>query len=286
MTIAQARQFYKQDMKKYEVENNLELLGHLAVISKRGFTSDMDIENLQTLINTITYWYEFKYPERYFEFSEGIIDLNYKNNNVLSKMMNIQELLYRLTPKQNSFIACEYHSTTGGIRKIYHEKEEIGYQNMGFIHISGIYIEGTKAQDDIFIHFDTSSGLCEISSTLHKQITNVPIQIEKALGLLRDKYGESIDLSSLENCIYIHECDLELRHKILQMVALKILYSKETIPEHGYKRAKLFIQEFNNEFGLALSTDEIDNIMNFFKQNSSHHDTSIKNKLKIFQKKP
>lgn len=46
MTIAQARQFYKQDMKKYEVENNLELLGHLAVISKRGFTSDMDIENL------------------------------------------------------------------------------------------------------------------------------------------------------------------------------------------------------------------------------------------------
>ena len=55
---------------------------------------------------------------------------------------------------------------------------------------------------------------------------------------------------------------MELRHRILQLVALKLVYSKNTIPERGYERAKRFINEFNKKLGegsaIALS-GEINN---------------------------
>lgn len=54
---------------------------------------------------------------------------------------------------------------------------------------------------------------------------------------------------------------MELRHRILQSVALKLLYSRNTIPERGYERAKRFINEFNKKLGLELSTEQIDEII-------------------------
>ena len=54
---------------------------------------------------------------------------------------------------------------------------------------------------------------------------------------------------------------MELRHRILQLVALKLLYSRNTIPERGYERAKRFINEFNKKLGLTLSAEQIDEII-------------------------
>lgn len=65
----------------------------------------------------------------------------------------------------------------------------------------------------------------------------------------------------MEKCIYDHNCDIELRERLLQLVALKLLYSKNTIPERGYERAKRFINEFNKKLGLTLSMKEIDEII-------------------------
>ena len=59
-----------------------------------------------------------------------------------------------------------------------------------------------------------------------------------------------------------HNCDLELRKRILQLIALKLLYSQNTTPGRGYKRAKKFIDEFNKELHLNLSSEKIDNIIN------------------------
>ena len=55
---------------------------------------------------------------------------------------------------------------------------------------------------------------------------------------------------------------MELRHRILQLVALKLLYSRNTIPERGYERAKRFINEFNKELDVKLTTKQIDEIVN------------------------
>lgn len=61
--------------------------------------------------------------------------------------------------------------------------------------------------------------------------------------------------------MYDHNCDVELRNKVLQLVALKLLYSRRTIPERGYERAKRFINEFNKKMNLNISTEEIDNVI-------------------------
>ena len=40
-----------------------------------------------------------------------------------------------------------------------------------------------------------------------------------------------------------------------------MIYSKSTLPEYGYIRAKRFIRMINKEYDLNLTTDRIDQIM-------------------------
>ena len=74
-------------------------------------------------------------------------------------------------------------------------------------------------------------------------------------------YSNDLDFTALEECIYNHNCDTELRNKILQLAALKLLYSRNTTPERGYERAKRLINEFNKKLKLHLTTDEIDELI-------------------------
>lgn len=76
-----------------------------------------------------------------------------------------------------------------------------------------------------------------------------------------NKYSDKLDLTELKESIFNYKCDNELRNKVLQLVALKLLYSKNTIPNRGYERAKRFINEFNKKLNLALSIEEIDEII-------------------------
>ena len=110
-----------------------------------------------------------------------------------------------------------------------------------------------------YIFADSENGIVNSSRNLKEYIgADVNITLEELLVILKDKYNDNLNLINLENCIYNHNCDIELRNKILKLVALKLLYSKSTLPHRGYERAKRFIDEFNKELGLSLSTEEID----------------------------
>ena len=87
------------------------------------------------------------------------------------------------------------------------------------------------------------------------------ISLDQLLPIFKEKYSDELDYTELKDSVYNHNCDMELRNRLLQLVALKLLYSKNTIPERGYERAKRFINEFNKKIGLTLSTEEIDEIM-------------------------
>lgn len=58
-----------------------------------------------------------------------------------------------------------------------------------------------------------------------------------------------------------HSYDLELRRRLLQIVVLKLLYSKNTTPEMGYIRVQKFVEEFNQELKLTISLKEAHEIM-------------------------
>lgn len=268
MTIAQSERFYEQDLKKYNVAKNKELLTWLKGITKNGYYPFIDIEELQQLINNIVYWYEMKYPEREMQFYEGTIDIRFKNIETLSKVMDIQQLMYRLPHNQLCLMQCNYRSNGGGLADIYNDKREIiGHKAELFM---SIYRKNCKRYDELGVSFsliklpsflliaDADGGKVNIDHDLKEYVNKESITLDELLVLFKEKYSDELDFTKLEECIYEHNCDIELRRRILQLVALKLLYSKKTIPERGYERAKRFINEFNQKLGLNLSTQEID----------------------------
>lgn len=281
MTIAQAERFYEQDSKKYEVLKNKELLSWLKNSVKNGYHPFIDIEGLQELVDDITNWYEIKYPEREMKFYGGIGYFDFENMKSLSKLMNIKQLMYRLPREQLYLMECDYRSTGGGIESIYDDNNEIiGQKPILFMSIYRKNIESSMVPN-FLLHADTDSGKVEIDYNLEDYVNTDSITLDELLNLFKEKYSEEFSFTELEKCVYDHNCDVELRNKVLQLVALKLLYSRRTIPERGYERSKRFINEFNKKMGLNISTEEIDNAINKDYTNTEKVDTvKEKNPLK------
>lgn len=268
MTIAQAQRFYEQDTKKYDVSKNKELLTWLRDSIKNGYHSFSDIDCLQELIDTIVNWYEMKYPEREMEFYEGTRYFNFEDMKTLSKVMDIRQLMYRLPHKQLCLMECDYRSNGGGIRDVYNDKGEVvGQKTILFMRIDRKGVEYNPFSmcsklPDFLLHADTGSGKVDVDYNLKDYVNVDNITLDELLVLFKEKYADELGFTKLEECIYDHNCDVELRRRILQLVALKLLYSDKTIPERGYERAKRFINEFNKKMGLNLSSKEIDEAIN------------------------
>lgn len=267
MIITQAQRFYEQDTKKYDISKNKELLTWFKEAIKNGYHSFIDIENLQGLIDNIVLWYEMKYPEREMEFYEGTIDIRFKDMKTLSKVMDIRQLMYRLPSKQLRLMECDYRSNGGGMRDVYNDKGEIiGSKKILFMSIDRKGVEYnpllSSTSPDFLLNADTNSGKVNVDYNLKDYIDVDNITLDELLVLFKEKYTDELDFTKLEECIYDHDCDVELRRRVLQLVALKLLYSNRTIPERGYARAKRFINEFNKKMELNLSTEEIDEVIN------------------------
>lgn len=267
MTIAESQNFYELDTMKYNILRNEELLYWLNDMVAKGYHSFVDTENLQGLIDNIAYWYEIKYPEREMEFYEGIRHLNFNNIEVMSKMMNINQLLYRLPDTQLSLMECSYRSTGGCLNSIYNSNDEvIGYEQQLFMRIDKKVYEPSllTALGEVpyfLLYANASDGQVVPDYNIKYYTYTNKITLDELLVLFKEKHDDELDYSKLEECVFDHNCDLELRRKILQLVALKLLYSRNTIPERGYARAKRFINEFNKKMDLNLSTAEIDDVI-------------------------
>ena len=264
MTIAQARKFYEQDQREYNLEENKEFLSWFKDKIKNDYYPFIEIEELQELINNITYWYEIKYPEREFEFEEGIKNLDFKSIAPLSKSMNIYQLMYRLSDDQLCLINGEYRSNCGGIRNIYNGGSKVVDQK-AVLYIVIKQINNNYNANGInnnLIICAYPNGEVIINDDLKKYVNKERINLDELLSLLEEKYSHNLDFSVLKAVVDDHNCDLELRKRILQLIALKLLYSQNTTPGRGYKRAKKFIDEFNKELNLNLSSEKIDNIIN------------------------
>mgnify|MGYP004455934617 FL=1 len=264
MTIAQARKFYEQDQREYNLEENKEFLSWFKGKIKNDYYPFIESEELQELINNITYWYEIKYPEREFELDEGIKNLDFKSITPLSKSMNIYQLMYRLSDDQLCLINGEYRSNCGGIRNIYNGGSKVVDQK-AVLYIVIKQINNNYNANGInnnLIICAYPNGEVLINDDLKKYVDKERINLDELLSLFEEKYSHNLDFSVLNADVDDHNCDLELRKRILQLIALKLLYSQNTIPDRGYKRAKKFIDEFNKELNLNLSSEKIDNIIN------------------------
>ena len=178
--------------------------------------------------------------------------------------MNIYQLMYRLSDDQLCLINGEYRSNCGGIRNIYNGGSKVVDQK-AVLYIVIKQINNNYNANGInnnLIICAYPNGEVIINDSLKKYVDKERINLDELLSLFKEKYSHNLDFSVLKADVDDHNCDLELRKRILQLIALKLLYSQNTTPGRGYKRAKKFIDEFNKELNLNLSSEKIDNIIN------------------------
>lgn len=266
MTIAQAERFYEQDTKDYEIEKNKDFLTWLKTSIKDGYHCFIKTEELQELIDSIVNWYEIKYPERELEYFEGTMHMNFQDIRRISNVMDIRQLLFRLPHNQLCLMECGYRAKGWGQHPIYENGKEIGWKAQIFMRIS----RKNKEESDswlvkapyFLLHADHMTGELSNNYELEEYLDSEEnLNLDELLSIFKEKYTDELDFTELKESVYDHNCDMELRHRILQLVALKLLYSRNTIPERGYGRSKRFINEFNKKLGLALSTEQIDEII-------------------------
>lgn len=248
MNGIEEKNFYKKDKKQYELRNNKEFLKYLKDIINNGYVMNIDIDMLQKLIDIIVQWYEWKYPEKEFKH-------NWLQSKPMSKMMTIDELQLRLTSMQEYILNCPY---SAGLFFTNDKNETMTSIKMMKKHISHDFFES----DYIMVDVKTKDGNVSVSGELKKYINKDEIALEKLFDIFNEKYSDEFELHDLKECVFNHQCSVELRNIIIQLAATKLLYSKNTDPDFGYKRAIKLIDEFNNELGLSISRQSIDTIMN------------------------
>lgn len=266
MTIAQAERFYEQDTKDYEIEKNKDFLTWLKTSIKDGYHCFIKTEELQELIDGIVNWYEIKYPERELEYFEGTRHMDFQDIRRISDVMNIRQLLFRLPHNQLCLMECGYRAKGWGQHPIYENGKEIVWEAQIFMRISR---KNEKKSDSLLgkapyflLNADHMTGKVSKDYELEEYLDSEEnLNLDELLSIFKEKYTDELDFTELKESVYDHNCDMELRHRILQLVALKLLYSRNTIPERGYERAKRFINEFNKKLGLELSTEQIDEII-------------------------
>lgn len=288
MTIAEAQRFYNQDQHLYELSKNKEFLSWLKGKINKGYHCFLEIDEMQTLINYLTNWYEIKYPERELEYYEGIRYTNFEDVKKISGSMDIKQLMYRLPRKQLSLIECCYRACGWGQQPIYEEDKIVGWKSHIFMKITRDDIYENDVWNEklpyFFVNADPKTGIVEVNSDLEEFTDKKNITLDELYALFSSHYSEELDYKELRECLYDRNCDLTLRYKILQLVALSLLYSKNTTPERGYERAKRFINEFNKKMNLELSAEEIDEIINKDYKNEEKVLSATKDKAKSLVK--
>ena len=264
MNITQAEKFYEQDAENYNIEKNEEFLSWLNSLIRDGYHCRLSVEEIQKLIDKIVIWYEIKYPER--EFRPLVDeDITFHDVKSISGEMDIKQLLFRLSRYQLRLLECGYRTNGYGQNPI--SRPDIDGVSKLLIPLKINRRKETQIDpfwegSHFFIHADYMTGEVSIDQELEKYLGRKgKISLDELLTILDSKYNDELDFTEIIESVYDHRCDIELRRRVLQLVALKLLYSKDTYPERGYERAKRFISEFNGSFGLHLSTKQIDEIM-------------------------
>jgi len=134
---------------------------------EEGYDAYINLDEINNLITKIGLWYEFKYPDKYFE--------TYDFEDDLPEYMDINRLKDSLLTKEVSILDSQYR--------------------------------------------------------------------------LNNKIGRS----KLYEIVFNHETDLELKNWLFSLVNLFLIYSRNTIPEYGEKRANLFSEEFSRYYQITVN---------------------------------
>lgn len=230
----------KQDKKLYILKKNKEFLKKFKELLKNGYIPILSTYDMQQLIDDITNWYKIKYPNN--EISKGYQVDEDLIVEPIAKYMDTNQLLSRLGNNANIFLHNYYRSSNcfSGTTKDMNG-EEINNDYILPIHL-GVDYSGLHRIAYISSKTGLVNDVTELSTDLyHKSILDL-------LKLDPQEYN----LDSLKKCIWQHESTDNLRREILELTALKILYSNVN-PFIGFRKANLFLKEMREDLNIPIN---------------------------------
>ena len=245
MTGKEWDNFYLSDPKEYILKNNQKFLEWYKQKQLEGFSFYLSIDDMQQMIYRIVEFYEFKFHNnmlndmiRYPYKSE-----KYSNSQNIADLLTIDELKYRLHHDYRKFLDPVYPQFI----TISRESEDVWASNKVFLRIED---NGTINKYDL-------------KKLEERNLIYSTYGVKTAEDLYSKCLRSSdskLDYSNLENVLYRRQIAIELRNKILELIPLAIIYSGG--PEYGYIRAEHFINTFNEEYDLNMTTAKINEIAN------------------------
>lgn len=246
MTGLEIDNFYKLDDKRYILEENKEFLKWYRDMLKNEFHPILDLKQMQKLINSIVLFFEFKYPDSMLCDTMYSVSLGneFMKCRDISEKLGMEQLKYRLKRDYVQFLDCSY-------------------RNYLFLHkFRNDLCELSIV--DIEVHSDGSlkkNNLQELND--NKFLSDIKgIETIEDLLLRFQEEEANVDYSELKRVVLFHRNSVALRNKILQLIPFALVYSSNTLPKMGYKRAKSFMRMFHQEYGIDFDYDELDEIMN------------------------
>lgn len=263
MTKEELKNFYSEDEKLYDLNENKKFLYMFNHLIDEGYELFIGIDEMQDMIDRLAAWYEIKFPEREFDFYDGKMTSDFSKFKELSDVMDIKQLFFRLTDNQQKLLEGLYRSNVQKNYPIYDMDKVVGVSKKVYYKVGRT--ENDKyfyKHKDFVVSADAETGLVDMDYEIEKYVSVDEIDIYNLVKLFIDEHYDKLDFSELEKASNNKYLDNYLRDRLLEFVALKLLYSKRTTPLRGYERAKRFMDEFNKKLDLNLSMDKLDNIMN------------------------
>lgn len=265
--------FSFSNLKRYEVEKNKEFLEFYQKSIENGYKPSMSLEEIQKFIDLACAWYEFKYPEKYFEHYEN--GTGNTNINCITSELDFEQLKYRLNDNEIDLVSCLYKSSYAS-PKIENESMRKMLGTIGFryiyipISIKKLKTAGIKqslrkqlAEFPYFIiTADEKTGIVNKDVELTAYVDKENMTLEDVLNEFEHSYKDQLSYEELRKTVIKHKIDLEFRDKIFKMISLKLIYSKTTTPKRGYERAARFLSETSSKVkNLHMSMSDIDEII-------------------------
>lgn len=271
MTKEELKNFYSEDERLYDLNENKKFLYMFNHLIDEGYDLFIGIDEMQDMIDTIAAWYEIKFPEREFDFYDGKMTTDFSKFKELSDVMDIKQLFFRLTDNQQKLLEGLYRSKSSKDFPVYEHGQLNGVDKKVYYKIE------RKEEDkyfskhkDFVVSADAKTGKIDMDYEIDKYVSDDEIDIYNLVRLFIDDYFDELNFSDLEQASNNKFLDNYLRDRLLEFVALKLLYSRRTTPLRGYERAKRFMDEFNKKLDLNLQMDCLDKIMNRgYKENRS-----------------
>lgn len=255
--------FFSNDKHQYILKNNEEFLKWYLISMEDGIhcNDHLNITDFQILIDTLTNFYHLRYPDYLLgSITSSLSELHQIRSH--KNELTTRQIIGRLPKHLQGLINCDYGVEGNNIGRTYVSENGVflpkDYERITLYSM-------LDSRNDCAIYFDQKTGIV-LKSNCSKYEGHY---LEEILQALKKSHNSLIDYSELEEVVRKHQYELELRHRLLQLTALKILYSGTTL-EKSYSRVETFISDMNRELGSLLSIDEINELIDEYNKMIDH----------------